>query len=185
MEEARAGNPRAFDNLIKKHHLRLYSTVYHMTSNREDALDLVQDIFAKAYRSIGKFKGNSAFYTWLHTIGVNMTINHLKKKKRKFAFSLDDLDSGIQNDETMLSLASLSNPRKELDLKFLQKKLNEAMMELSEEHRLVVTMFDMQGLPHAQISEILGISSGTVRSRLFYAHKHLQAKLQSVKKDLQ
>lgn len=181
---AQQGDPKAFDELVIKHNKRLYGLVFHMTQDREDTYDLLQDVFAKAYRSIKRFKGKSSFYTWIYTIAVNMTINHLKKKKRKATLSLDDEDSGVQNDSSIVDISSRTNPRREADLKILQKKLNEALMNLSEQHRAVVTMFDMQGMPHAQISKVLGVSEGTVRSRLFYAHRNLQSQLEDFKKML-
>lgn len=169
-----AGDPAAFDELVVKYSPRLYSLVYNMTSNHEDTNDLLQDIFAKAYRSIKGFRGKSSFYTWMHSISVNMTINFLKKRGRRFSLSLDDVDSNVQNDPEFIDLTTGTNPVREADLGELQQRLNEAMMKLSYEHRIVVTMFDIQGMPHAEISKILGISEGTVRSRLFYAHKQLQ-----------
>lgn len=168
------GDPRAFDLLVRKYSPRLYGLVYNMTSNHEDTNDLLQDIFAKAYRSIKGFKGKSSFYTWLHTIGTNMTINFLKKRSRRTHQSLDDIDSGIQQDKDFVELAAASTPVREANLNELQKRLNDAMQRLSEDHRTVVTMFDIQGMPHADIAKILGISEGTVRSRLFYAHRQLQ-----------
>ena len=172
-----AGDPAAFDQLVIKYSPRLYGLVYNMTSNHEDTNDLMQDIFAKAYRSIKGFRGKSSFYTWIHSIGVNMTINFLKKRGRRFQMSLDDVDSNIQNDKDFIELTARSNPVRDADLSELQQRLNEAMMKLSYEHRTVVTMFDVQGMPHADISKILGVSEGTVRSRLFYAHRQLQSYL--------
>jgi RNA polymerase sigma factor (sigma-70 family) len=173
-----AGDPRAFDDLVRKYSSRLYGLVYHMTSNHEDTHDLMQDIFAKAYRSIRGFRGKSSFYTWLHTIATNMTINFLKKRSRNFHMSLDDVDSGVHHDQEFIEITSGPDARREVNLKELQQRLNEAMMKLSNEHRAVVTMFDIQGMPHAEIGKILGISEGTVRSRLFYAHRQLQNYLQ-------
>ncbi len=178
-----AGDPAAFDELVRKYTSRLYSLVYNMTSNHEDTNDLLQDIFAKAYRSIKGFRGKSSFYTWIHSIGVNMTINFLKKRGRHFQLSLDDVDANIQNDKEFIESTSGSNPVRETDLKELQQRLNEAMMKLSYEHRAVVTMFDIQGVPHAEISKILNISEGTVRSRLFYAHRQLQNYLEEFRSD--
>ena len=169
-----AGDPAAFDALVVKYSPRLYGLVYNMTSNHEDTNDLLQDVFAKAYRSIGGFRGNSAFYTWIHSIAVNMTINFLKKRGRRLTMSLDDMDSGVERDKEFIELTSSTNPVREADLSELQIRLNEAMMKLSYDHRAVVTMFDIQGTPHAEIAKILGISEGTVRSRLFYAHRQLQ-----------
>jgi len=172
------GDPRAFDQLVRKYSSRLYGLVYNMTSNHEDTNDLLQDIFSKAYRSIKGFRGKSSFYTWLHTIATNMTINFLKKRSRNYQMSLDDIDNGVQHDPEFIELTSSPDATREVNLKELQQRLNEAMMKLSNEHRAVVTMFDIQGMPHAEIGKILGISEGTVRSRLFYAHRQLQNYLQ-------
>jgi RNA polymerase sigma-70 factor (ECF subfamily) len=176
------GDARAFDELVVKYTPRLYGLVYNMTSNHEDANDLLQDVFAKAFRSIKGFRGKSSFYTWIHSIAVNMTINFLKKRGRRFQMSLDDVDLNIQNDKEFIELTASASPIREADLGELQQKLNESMLKLSPEHRAVVTMFDIQGMPHAEISKILGISEGTVRSRLFYAHRQLQAYLEEFRK---
>ncbi|MAE04648.1 MAG: RNA polymerase subunit sigma-24 [Porticoccaceae bacterium] len=175
---AQSGDTSAFDQLVIRYSPRLYGMIYHMTSNKEDANDLTQDVFAKAYRSLRRFRGRSSFYTWIYAIGTNMTLNFLKKRNRRAAWSLDNLDSGIQNDEAMVDLAHAANPRHQSDLNELQKKLNEALQSLSNRHRAVVTMFDIQGIPHAEISKILKVSEGTVRSRLFYAHRQLQGHLE-------
>ena len=177
-----AGDPTAFDELVVKYSQRLYGLVYNMTSNHEDTNDLLQDVFAKAYRSIKGFRGQSSFYTWIHSIGVNMTINFLKKRGRRFHMSLDDVDANIQNDKDFIEQTATTNPVREADLAELQQRLNEAMMKLSYEHRAVVTMFDIQGMPHAEISKIMGVSEGTVRSRLFYAHRELQNYLEEFHK---
>ena len=176
------GDARAVDELVVKYTPRLYGLVYNMTSNHEDANDLLQEVFAKAFLSINGFRGKSSFYTWVHSIAVNMTINFLKKRGRRFNLSLDDVDLNIQNDKEFIELTASSSPVREADLGELQLKLNESMQKLSPEHRAVVTMFDIQGMPHAEISKILGVSEGTVRSRLFYAHRQLQAHLEEFRK---
>jgi RNA polymerase sigma factor (sigma-70 family) len=177
------GDPSAFDELVIRYSPRLYGLVYHMTSNHEDTNDLLQDIFSKAYRSIDRFEGKSSFYTWMHSIAVNMTLNFLKKRNRRQHPSLNDPDSNIENDPDFIAATSNGDPTKEVSAHELQKKLNVAMMKLSHDHRVVVTMFDIQGIHHAEISRVLGISEGTVRSRLFYAHRHLQTLLHEFKKD--
>ena len=177
------GDPSAFDQLVVKYSPRLYGLVYNMTSNHEDTNDLLQDIFAKAYKAIRGFRGKSSFYTWIHSIAVNMTLNFLKKRGRRYHLSLDDVDASIQNDKEFLELTATSSPVREADLAELQRRLNEAMMKLSEEHRAVVTMFHIQGMPHAEISKILNVSEGTVRSRLFYANRQLQNYLDEFRKN--
>ncbi|MGH8048295.1 MAG: RNA polymerase sigma factor [Chthoniobacterales bacterium] len=168
------GDASAFDELVRRYSPRVYGLVYNMTSNHEETNDLLQDVFLKAFRSIKGFRGDSSFYTWIHTIAMNMTINFLKKRNRRRGPSLDDVDAHIENDPAFIEATSGTDPRREANLSELQKKLNEAMQKLSHDHRAVVTMFDIQGMPHAEIAKILGISEGTVRSRLFYAHRQLQ-----------
>ncbi len=172
---SQTGDAAAFDSLILKYSPRLYALVYHMTSNHEDTNDLLQDVWAKAYRSIGGFRGKSQFYTWTHSIAANTTLNFLKKRSRRKTLSLDDTENGIANDKGVSELTAATTPVRETDLAELQTKLNEAMMKLTPDHRAVVIMFDIQGMPHAVIAKILRLSEGTVRSRLFYAHKQLQA----------
>ena len=174
VQRSKEGDTEAFDELVVKYTPKLYGLVYNMTSNHEDTHDLLQDIFAKAYRSLKRFQGKSTFYTWIYSISVNMTLNFLKKRKRRQGMSLDDIDSNIQNDKEFIELTSKSDPIREVGIGELQKRLNEAMQKLSEDHRAVVTMYDIQGMPHKEISKVLGVSEGTVRSRLFYAHRQLQ-----------
>lgn len=174
---AQGGDTRAFDDLVRKYTPKLYGLVYNMTSNRDDTADLLQDVFAKAYRSIKRFQGKSTFYTWIYSISVNMTLNFLKKRGRYTKLSLDDVDNGIANDPDFIQLTSGASPLREVNIHELQKRLNESMQKLSEDHRTVVTLYDIQGLQHSEISKILGVSEGTVRSRLFYAHRQLQTYL--------
>jgi RNA polymerase sigma factor (sigma-70 family) len=178
-----AGEAAAFDELVVKYTPRLYGLVYNMTSNHEDTNDLLQDVFAKAYKAIRGFRGKSSFYTWIHSIAVNMTLNFLKKRGRRYNLSLDDMDANVHNDKEFLELTATSSPVREADLGELQRRLNEAMMKLSDEHRAVVTMFHIQGMPHAEISKILRVSEGTVRSRLFYANRQLQNYLEEFRKN--
>ena len=183
VERAQSGDAGAFDELVIKYSPRLYGLIYNMTSNHEDTNDLLQDVFAKAYKAIRGFRGKSTFYTWIHSIAVNMTLNFLKKRGRRYHLSLDDVDSNIQNDREFLEVTASSSPIREADLSELQKRLNEAMMKLSDDHRAVVTMFHIQGMPHAEISKILRVSEGTVRSRLFYANRQLQNYLDEFRKN--
>lgn len=183
VERAQSGDAGAFDELVVKYSPRLYGLVYNMTSNHEDTNDLLQDVFSKAYKAIRGFRGKSSFYTWIHSIAVNMTLNFLKKRGRRYNLSLDDVDSAVQNDKEFLEITQTSSPVREADLSELQKRLNDAMMKLSDEHRAVVTMFHIQGMPHAEISKILKVSEGTVRSRLFYANRQLQNYLEEFRKN--
>jgi len=177
VKNARQGHLEAYDELVKRYQERIYATIYHMTSNHEDANDLAQEAFIKAFHALKSFKGGSSFYTWVYRIAVNKTINFLKQRKNKAQMSLDDLDFNAEHDPDLVALISDKTPRREVNLAELQEKLNGAMQKLSEPHRLVVTLHDVQGLSHEEIAKIMDCNIGTVRSRLFYARQQLQAYL--------
>ncbi|MBU6410430.1 MAG: sigma-70 family RNA polymerase sigma factor [Verrucomicrobia bacterium] len=174
---ARRGDLAAYDELIKRYQERIYATIYHMTANHEDANDLAQESFLKAFQALKSFKGGSSFYTWLYRIAVNKTINFLKHRKTRTHLSLNDLDFNAEHDPDLVALISEKTPRRDAGLSELQEKLNTAMLKLSEPHRLVVVLHDVQGLSHDEIAKVMNCNIGTVRSRLFYARQQLQALL--------
>ncbi|MCX8091423.1 MAG: sigma-70 family RNA polymerase sigma factor [Verrucomicrobiae bacterium] len=177
VRRARRGDLEAYDELVRRYQERIYATIYHMTANHEDANDLAQETFVKAFRALRSFKGGSSFYTWLYRIAVNKTINFLKQRRGRAHMSLNDLDFNAEHDPDLMVLISDKTPRREAHLAELQERLNAAMQKLSEVHRLVVTLHDVQGLPHEEIARIMDCNVGTVRSRLFYARQQLQAYL--------
>jgi RNA polymerase sigma factor RpoE len=177
VKRARRGDLAAYDELVRRYQERIYATIYHMTSNHEDANDLAQESFIKAFHALKSFKGGSSFYTWVYRIAVNKTINFLKQRKNRIQMSLDDLDFNAEHDPDLVALISEKTPRREVNIIELQEKLNEAMQKLSESHRLVVTLHDVQGLSHEEIAKIMDCNIGTVRSRLFYARQQMQAHL--------
>jgi len=177
VRRAQQGDGVAYDELIRRYQERVYATVYHMTSNHEDANDLAQETFIKAFQALKSFKGDSSFYTWIYRIAVNKTINFLKQRKNRTHMSLNDIDFNAENDPDLVALISDKTPRRDIGLSELQEKLNDAMQKLSPVHRLVVTLHDVQGLSHEEIGKIIDCNIGTVRSRLFYARQQLQAYL--------
>src|SRR3954466_6944195 len=138
VNRAREGDMAAYDDLVRRYQERIYATVYHMTSNHEDANDLAQESFIKAYQALKSFKGGSSFYTWIYRIAVNKTINFLKQRKNRAQMSLNDLDFNAEHDPDLVALISDKTPRRDIGLAELQEKLNAAMQKLSEHHRLVV-----------------------------------------------
>jgi len=176
VERARANDPAAFDELVQRYKQRIYGTIYHMTSNHEDANDLAQETFIRAYKNLHRFKGDSSFYTWIYRIAVNTTINFLNSHRRrsKNFLSLDDVDARVQDDPDFIERTSGEGPASEVAANELMRQLNVALQKLSPDHRLVVTLYDIQGLSHAEIAKITNSSEGTVRSRLYYARLQLQ-----------
>ncbi|HSH09633.1 MAG TPA: sigma-70 family RNA polymerase sigma factor [Oceanipulchritudo sp.] len=177
VERVQNGDVAAFDTLVRKYRERLYGIIYNLTSNREDAADLTQESFIKAFSSIARFKGNSAFFTWLYRIGVNTALSHLKRNRLRRFFSLEHIQEEGSNAQILETLAAKHKSEKGALLNELQEKLNEAMQKLSPKHRTVVVLFEIEGLSHQEIADIVGCSVGTVRSRLHYAKQQLQADL--------
>ena len=174
-----AGDVAAFDKLILKYRERVYGIVYNMTSNREDAADLTQDAFIKAFQSIHRFNGQSSFFTWLYRIAVNSTLSHLRRNRLRSFFSLERVNAEEPvSREVIAALTDKTGVERETFVRELQEKLNDAMQKLSIKHRTVVTLFEIDGLTHQEIAEIMNCSVGTVRSRLHYAKQLLQAELQ-------
>jgi len=159
VSQARRGDMAAYDELVKRYQERIYATMYHMTSNHEDANDLAQESFIKAYQALNK------------------AINFIKQRRNRVNMSLNDLDAQAENDPDLVALISHKTPRRDAGLTELQEKLNAAILKLSEQHRAVVVLHDIQGLPHEEIADAMGCNVGTVRSRLFYARQQLQGLL--------
>ena len=177
VNRAQNGDMEACDELIQEYQERIYSTIYHMISNHEDAADLAQITFIKAIRKINNFKGQSSFFTWLYRIAVNNTINFIRTKRKRVLLSINQMDEEFERGEELLGLVSKETPQRDINRLELQEILNAAMLKLSTNHRLVVTMHDVQGMPHEQIGEIMDCNTNTVRTRLHYARKQLQAHL--------
>ena len=179
VQRVQAGDVAAFDQLILKYRERVYGMIYNMTSNREDSADLSQDAFIKAFQSINRFQGQSSFFTWLYRIAVNGTLTHLKRNKLRSFFSFDKIQEDSHVSALINQLTDKKDVERDVFVNELQEKLNEAMQKLSIPHRTVVTLFEIDGLSHEEIAEIMNCSVGTVRSRLHYAKQLLQAQLQS------
>ena len=179
VRQVQNGDVAAFDQLVLKYRARVYSVVYNLTSNREDAADLTQDAFIKSFQSINRFQGQSSFFTWLYRIAVNSTLTHLRKNRLRTFFSFEKINEEDKvSAEVIAALTDTTGADHETFARELQEKLNEAMQKLSIRHRTVITLFEIDGLGHQEIAEIMNCSVGTVRSRLHYAKQLLQSELQ-------
>jgi len=177
VERVKAGDVAAFDALTLKYRERLFSVVYNMLSNREDAMDIVQEAFIKAFSSINSFRGGSAFYTWLYRIAVNMAITFLKRARMRRFFSFENSDEELAPKDVIEKLSVFDGGDRAAMLSELKEKLNEALQTLSIKHRTVVVLFEIEGLSHQEIAEITKTSEATVRTRLHYAKQQLQSLL--------
>ena len=177
VKRIQGGEVAAFDQLILKYRERVFGIIYNLTSNREDASDLTQDAFIKAFQSINRFQVHCSFFTWLYRIAVNGALSHLRKNRLRTFFSLEKLHEDGTNAQILDQLTDKKGADRGTYLKELQEKLNEALQKLSIPHRTVITLFEIDGLGHAEIAEIMGCTEGTVRSRLHYAKQFLQGEM--------
>jgi RNA polymerase sigma-70 factor (ECF subfamily) len=156
--------------------------IYNMVRNEQDAWDLAQDSFVKAWKSIGRFRGRSSFYTWIYRIVMNVTIDWLRKKQVKGAGL--EFDDSVQLKE--VDPASRTLPRAEalpyerMEREEVRARIDAAIAQLSPEHRAVILMKETDDMQYHEIAEALDCSIGTVMSRLFYARKKLQNSLRDV-----
>ncbi|MGF1451944.1 MAG: sigma-70 family RNA polymerase sigma factor [Opitutales bacterium] len=179
VERVQAGDVAAFDQLVRRYRERLYSVMYNMVGNREDAADLTQDAFIRAFRSIRRFRRNASFYTWLYRIALNRATSHLRRHRARQFFSLDNFDEEAAPASELLGrLVARHKTDRATLLRELQEKLNEAIHKLSVKHRTAVILHEIDGRSHAEIARITGTTEGTVRSRLHYAKQQLQVSLQ-------
>jgi RNA polymerase sigma-70 factor (ECF subfamily) len=178
VRRAQDGDLSAYDELIRRHQSRIYGLLYHMTANHEDANDLTQEAFIRGFNALPSFRGGSSFFTWIYRVAVNRALNFRKQlRNRTPHLSLNDLDFPGESESQLRELIGDQTPRRAAALAELQEKLNGALLKLSEKHRLVVTMHDVQGLSYDEIAQILGCNVATVRTRLFYARQLLQGLL--------
>ena len=177
VQRVQSGEVAAFDRLVHKYRVSLFSIIYNMTGNRADASDITQEVFIKAFQSIKRFRGKAAFFTWLYRIAVNTSITFIKKSKRQRFIHYESIDETMVSGEILEFLAAKTQTEKGALLSELQEKLNDALQKLSPKHRLVIILHEIEGMHHKAIAEIMKTSEGTVRSRLHYAKKQLQVYL--------
>ena len=168
------GDVAAYDNLVKKYRVSLISIIYNMTGNKEDASDLTQEVFIKAFQSIKSFQAKSSFFTWIYRIAINKTINFIKKSRKQRFINYETINENLIRSDIIEFLTSKNKTEKRVLIAELQEKLNDALQKLSPKHRMVVILYEVEGMSHKEISQIMRSSQGTVRSRLYYAKKELQ-----------
>ena len=170
----REGDTTAFRGLVEKYQGRVYSMVYGMVRNREDARDLTQEAFVKAYRNLQGFRLEASFYTWLYRIAMNLAIDHTRKRKRREVAGFDESVATKDADGGIDAVHHGDSPSKALERKQLLRRIMDGMQKLSDDQRQVILLREVEGLSYKEISEVMEIPEGTVMSRLFYARKKLQ-----------
>jgi len=168
------GDATAFRGLVERYQGRVYAIVFGMVRNREDARDIVQESFVKAYRNIRTYRMEASFHTWLYRIAVNMTIDHLRKHTRHPMNEYNDQVEQEEPDGEYQTDHLQRHPGRDLERQRLYKKIMNAMQQLPPDQRQVVLLREIEGLSYKEIADTMEIPEGTVMSRLFYARKKLQ-----------
>jgi RNA polymerase sigma-70 factor, ECF subfamily len=174
------GDKEAFRVLVERYQRKVFSIAYGMVHNREDAMDLAQDSFLKAYHHLERFEGTSSFYTWLYRIVVNVCIDHIRRHKKRHTVDYDDKmlrDGGVEGDENILPSPLGVDPVKVYGRRELLEQIGRALDELSPIHKEAIILREIEGLSYTEMADVMGVSKGTVMSRLHHARKNLQAKL--------
>lgn len=174
-----AGQTDGYRPIVLRYQSRLYGMVIGMVRDSEDAKDIVQVAFVKAYQNLATFRIDSAFYTWLYRIAMNLAIDHIRKKKRRKTSSFEESIASRDEDGTIAEQHHAESPVRALVRKELHEKIYNALDELSDDMREAVLLREVEGLSYKEIADRMDIPEGTVMSRLFYARKKLQGLLKT------
>ena len=173
IEECLKGHSEAFAALVRKYQDRLYNTLYRMVGNAEDARDLVQDAFVHAYRSLDRFQGESAFYTWLYRIAINAAISLKRRQRVTVPIDAGGQGQGYEPTED----PTRSDPSERMEQEERDRQVREALDSLPPDYRAVLVLKDIDGQRYEVIAQILDCPIGTVRSRLHRARLELRNRL--------
>jgi len=169
---ARNGDAQAYEELVYRHRDKIYARAFSMVRNEEQALDLSQEAWIKAWQRLHQFHGDASFATWITRITINLSLDFLRKAKRQRAESVEALEESSGGIERLLPVVN-PNPTARLERVELRAKIDQAMETLSEGHRTVLILHEFEELPYKEIAERVGCSIGTVMSRLFYARRRM------------
>lgn len=178
LARARAGDTGAFDELITLHRQRVFAIAFQILRNQDDAMDVAQETFIKAWQSLAKFDGRHPLGTWLHRIATNGAIDVVRRRQSHLACELDEGNLPVDA-ASRTTPARPDAPGTAMDLRDLRTRLDAALAALSPDHRAVIVLREVEELSYEEIADRMRCSLGTVMSRLFYARRHLQSQLKS------
>lgn len=179
---SQGGDTEAFEQLVFRHRDKIYARAMLMMRNEEEALDLSQEAWVKAWQRLHQFQGESSFATWMTRIVINLCLDQIRRQKKIRAESIEQLDEEAGGVERQMPVEH-TNPTEGLEKDELRKRIDEAMGKLTESHRTVLVLHEFQGLEYKEIAKKVGISIGTVMSRLFYARRRMASLLRGLQRE--
>jgi RNA polymerase sigma-70 factor, ECF subfamily len=182
VQAAQKGDMGAFEELVARHREKIYARAYSMMRNEDEAIDLSQEAWVKGWQRLGQFHGESSFGTWMTRIVINLCLDQLRKQKRHRAESLEELDEESGGAERQMPVIAV-NPTAGMERAELRQRIDQALGQLSHEHRTALVLHEFEELEYKEIAKVMGCSIGTVMSRLFYARRKLAALLADLKRN--
>ena len=177
VRRAQEGDREAFKELVETYQRKVYGICIGMLKDPDDSMDVSQEVFIKVYRYLDKFNQDSSFYTWLYRITVNKCIDFIRKQKRKREVDYNDellREGDVAGDDELLPSRLGIHPDKVYGRKELRAKMLEALNTLTEKHRTILVLREVEGLSYEEIADVLQVSKGTVMSRLYHARRYFQ-----------
>ena len=169
---SKAGDMEAFEELIARHRDKIYARAFSMLRNEDEANDLSQEAWVKAWQRLKQFQGDSSVVTWMTRITINLCLDHLRKRKRQRSESIEKMEEDSGGVERLMPVV-LPNPTRRLEREELRARIDQALDQLSEAHRAALVLHEFEGLEYKEIAKRMDCSIGTVMSRLFYARKRM------------
>lgn len=176
VERVQKGDKKAFDLLVGKYQYKIVSLISRYVNDHAEALDVAQEAFIKAYRALGRFRGDSAFYTWMYRIAINTAKNHLVSQSRRPPQSDVDAQDAEQF-QVDTRLKDRGSPEHELLKEEIEQTINAAISDLPEDLRVAITLREMDGMSYEEIATTMECPIGTVRSRIFRAREAIDQRL--------
>jgi RNA polymerase sigma-70 factor (ECF subfamily) len=181
VRRAQAGDEDAFGELVKMYHAKIYSLAYRMVSHRDDAAELAQLTWVKAWQRLGSYKGESKFFTWVYRIASNTVLDHVRQRGRRREVSLEEPARPGALSPAETTAAPGPGPDREIEHAEVRRLFEEALAGLSPEHRMALILREVEGLSYGEIAEAMKCRKGTVMSRIFYARRAIQQKLKDAR----
>jgi RNA polymerase sigma-70 factor, ECF subfamily len=178
IERAKAGDAKAFGVLVERYQRRVVGVAMAVVHDQEDALELAQETFVRAFENIGKFESRSSFSTWLYRIAANIAIDFRRRERRHPTLRGEEADNEIQR-----LPSKIGDSFKEAQRSEMAQRITDALGQLTPEHRAAILLREVEGLSYDELSDVLQCPRGTVMSRLHYARNHLRQILKDLAKD--